>query len=64
MIPTREQIEADRVIPLRRYQEEGYSNRYDYLVDLHDDLEKVFALAGLLGGREDFDGLIWMLEEL
>ena len=49
------------------YTEEGYKSRRDYLDSLADDfgLEKstVYALAGILGPNEDFDGLICALED-
>lgn len=49
------------------YQEYGYENRRDYLESLADDLgidkQTVFAIAGLLGVSEDFDGLVTTLED-
>ena len=49
------------------YTDEGYKSRRDYLDSLADDfgLEKstVYALAGILGPSEDFDGLICALED-
>ena len=49
------------------YTEEGYKSRRDYLDSLADDfgLDKstVYALAGILGPSEDFDGLICALED-
>ena len=50
------------------YQENGYKNHRDYLECLADDLGidkgTVFAIAGLLGSSEDFDGLVTSLEDL
>jgi len=49
------------------YTEEGYKNRRDYLetlaADFGLDTSTVFALAGILGPNEDFDGLICALED-
>ena len=49
------------------YTDEGYKNRRDYLDTMADDfgLDKstVYALAGILGPNEDFDGLICALED-
>ena len=49
------------------YTDEGYSSRRDYLDSLADDLgidrATVYALAGMLGPSEDFDGLVTMLED-
>jgi len=49
------------------YQENGYTDRKDYLNGLADDLgvdiETVLLTADLLGESEDFDGLVSMLEE-
>lgn len=47
------------------YQENGFQNRRDYLESLSEeyDRETVFALAGVLGPSEDFDGLVTMLED-
>lgn len=46
---------------------QGQSRR-DYLCDLADDygvpLEAVFAIAGMLGPSEDFDGLITELDDI
>jgi hypothetical protein len=50
------------------YQENGYENRRDYLTSLADDFgidtDTVFALAGILGPSEDFDGLVTSLEDM
>lgn len=44
------------------YTEEGYTNRRAYLDSLADDFgldrSTVYALAGILGSSEDFDGLV------
>ena len=49
------------------YTDEGHTNRRAYLDSLADDfgLDKstVYALAGILGSSEDFDGLICALED-
>jgi hypothetical protein len=49
------------------YQEYGFESRKEYLLDLADnmgiDASIVFALAGMLGSSEDFDGLVTSLED-
>jgi hypothetical protein len=49
------------------YTDEGYANRRAYLDSLADDFgldrSTVYALAGILGPNEDFDGLICALED-
>lgn len=49
------------------YTDEGYKNRKDYLQCLADDngvpLETVYALAGVYGPSEDFDGLVTAVED-
>jgi hypothetical protein len=49
------------------YTDEGYANRRAYLDSLADDYgldrSTVYALAGILGPNEDFDGLICALED-
>ena len=49
------------------YTDEGYESRRDYLISLADDFgmdeETVFAIAGMMGSSEDFDGLITSLED-
>ena len=49
------------------YQENGYENREDYLRCLADDYgvsyNDVLAAANILGGDEDFDGLVSFFEE-
>jgi hypothetical protein len=49
------------------YTDEGYKNRRDYLdtlaTDFGLDRSTVYALAGILGPNEDFDGLICALED-
>ena len=49
------------------YQENGFENRREYLLDLADsmgvDQSIVFALADMLGSSEDFDGLVTSLED-
>lgn len=50
------------------YQENGFKNRWDYLLDLADnygvDSDVVVGLADMLGENEDFDGLVTELEDL
>jgi hypothetical protein len=49
------------------YTDQGFKNRRDYLesLALEYDLPQttVFALAGVLGSSEDFDGLVVALED-
>ena len=49
------------------YTDEGFENRREYLNTLADDFgldrTTVYALAGVLGPNEDFDGLICALED-
>lgn len=49
------------------YQENGYTNRRDYLMSLAEDFDidtqTVFTLASILGPNEDFDGLVTSLED-
>ena len=49
------------------YQERGFINRREYLISLAEEYDlpvsEVFAIAGLLGPSEDFDGLICALED-
>ena len=49
------------------YTDEGYESRRQYLDSLADDfgLDKstVYALAGILGASEDFDGLVTACED-
>jgi hypothetical protein len=49
------------------YTDEGYKSRRDYLdtlaTDFGLDRSTVYALAGILGPNEDFDGLICALED-
>ena len=49
------------------YKEQGYKDRDDYLKFLASDFclseDIVFALADMLGGGEDFDGLVTSLED-
>lgn len=50
------------------YEEHGHKNRADYLQSLAEEhgihIDKVLALADLLGADEDFDGLITSLEDI
>ncbi|ALS22262.1 hypothetical protein [Paenibacillus naphthalenovorans] len=49
------------------YQENGYTNRREYLESLAEDygvsLETVLAIADMYGESEDFDGLLSALED-
>jgi len=49
------------------YEENGYENRKDYLQSVADnygiDIDKVYALAYVLGAGEDFDGLICSIQD-
>jgi len=50
------------------YQENGYSSRKAYLTSLAEeygvDYQTVACLAALLGGEEDFDGLVSAIEDI
>ena len=50
------------------YQENGYSNRKEYLHSLAEeygvDISVVVQLASLLGKDEDFDGLVSSLQDI
>lgn len=56
---------ADNTMSRSVYQEHGFKNRAEYLESLCDEYprEHVYALAGLLGPNEDFDGLVTSLED-
>ena len=49
------------------YQENGYTDRDDYLTCLSEDygvsIDDVYSLAEMLGEHEDFDGLVSALED-
>ena len=47
------------------YTENGFENRRDYLESLCEEYDRdtVYALAGILGSSEDFDGLVTSLED-
>ena len=49
------------------YQQNGYTDRDDYLTCLSEDyevsIEDVYSLADMLGENEDFDGLVSALED-
>ena len=49
------------------YQQNGYTDRDDYLNCLSEDygvsIESVYSLAEMLGENEDFDGLVSALED-
>ena len=50
------------------YQQNGYTDRDDYLTCLSEDygvsIEDVYSLAEMLGENEDFDGLVCALEDI
>ena len=50
------------------YQQNGYTDRDDYLTCLSEDygvpIESVYSLAEMLGENEDFDGLVSALEDI
>ena len=50
------------------YQQNGYTDRDDYLTCLSEDygvsIEDVYSLAEILGENEDFDGLVSALEDI
>lgn len=64
---TIERINAERVIDIARYQEEGADDRIDYFLNLYFhygiDVEVTIMLADLLGPEEDFDGLVTTIED-
>jgi hypothetical protein len=47
------------------YSAQGFANRRAYLESLCDEYDRttVYALAGMLGPSEDFDGLVTSLED-
>lgn len=63
----RDRINAERTIPLSRYQEEGCESRSEYLEQLamnyNVSFDTVETLADLLGPDEDFDGLANSVED-
>lgn len=50
---------------LNEYTANGYANRKAYLESLCAEYDRtmVYALAGMLGPSEDFDGLVTSLED-
>lgn len=60
-------LNAERVIPIERYEEDGAFDRFGYLRDLSEqhgvELEIVIEIADLLGPEEDFDGLVTTIED-
>ena len=50
---------------MNEYQANGYANRRAYLESLCEEYDRtiVYALAGVLGASEDFDGLVTTLED-
>lgn len=51
----------------KKYEEKGYKNRLDYLINIANDygvpFDVVRGMAFVLGTEEDFDGLIAALED-
>ena len=45
------------------YKENGYKNRAEYFEALAFDYDSVHALADVLGSNEDFDGLIYAIND-
>ena len=49
------------------YKENGYKNRAEYFealaFDYDIDINSVHALADVLGSNEDFDGLIYAIDD-
>ncbi len=47
------------------YKANGFDSRRDYLESLCQEYDRsiVYALAGMLGPSEDFDGLVTSLED-
>ena len=60
-------INAERTVPIERYEEDGAFDRFGYLRDLAEthgaDLAAVIEVADLLGPEEDFDGLICTIDD-
>jgi hypothetical protein len=61
-------LNAERTIPLDRYEEEGAFDRFGYLEGLADqndvEFDVVLTLVDVLGPEEDFDGLVTTLEDM
>ena len=57
----------DKLMDKNIYQQNGYTDRDDYLTCLSEDygisIEDVYSLAEMLGEHEDFDGLVCALED-
>ena len=57
----------DKTMDKNIYQENGYSDRDDYITCLSEDygvsIQDVYSLAEMLGESEDFDGLVSALED-
>lgn len=60
-------ITLSEVIMKTVYEENGFKNRKEYLIDLADtygvDKKQVFMLASMLGESEDFDGLVTSIQD-
>lgn len=60
-------LNAERTIPLERYQDDGAIDRFGYLFGLAQDngveFDAVLTLVDVLGPEEDFDGLVGSLED-
>ena len=62
-----DRINRERVYPLAIYAEHGAEDRFGYLEQLAEahgiNIDVVIAMADVLGGEEDFDGLATALED-
>lgn len=60
-------LDAERTIPLSRYQEDGWESRSEYLRGLAEnvevELDDIIEIVDLLGPDEDFDGLVTFFED-
>ncbi len=60
-------INAERTVPIERYEADGAFDRFGYLRELSEDhgadLAAVIEIADLLGPEEDFDGLVTTIED-
>ena len=58
----------DKTMDENIYRENDYADRDDYLNCLSEDygvsIEDVYVLAEILGENEDFDGLVFALEDI
>lgn len=60
-------LNAERTIPIERYEADGFFDRFGYLRDLAEehglDFDEMIEVVDLLGPEEDFDGLVTTLED-